>query len=311
MERAIGLWHRPRHYLYGDYAAELLKIIILSFGAGILSFVLLSGGVHYLESQIVMTDSTSAMATVPELPQSPLITPVVAAEHTQTDNELEVAIAAWAAKYPSQQWSVMVEDLSSGSSAAFNAEQQYDPASIYKLFATYAFAQRIPVSQWSTIKTLNGTGNHTYQECIDAMLRYSDNECGEALASQIGWSYIDKVSKQTGFTGTALNRTQGMLGTAADTAQLLKRLEQGSLVDEQVRNLMLTSLKGQKYRAGIPAGCNDCEVYNKTGDRDGFHHDAAIIHSNGHSYVLAIFSKGGSNAQIADLTHLINSYIAR
>jgi beta-lactamase class A len=308
MERALGLWHHPRQYVLGERAGkQTAKIIRMVLAVAMLTVTAMAF-FHYVESQIVPMEAANSVVVTPNQPETPVLAAATELP-SQTDQALEQLIATWVSQHPGQQWSVAVEDLSSKHNASYEDDLQYDPASMYKLFAVYAFAQRVPVNTWATAKTLQGEGNHTYQECINAMLRYSDNECGEALAGQIGWNYIDKADRQAGFSHTILNRKQGMLGTAADTAALLKRLEQGTLVDELVRNLMLTSLKGQKYRAGIPAGCNGCEVYNKTGDLNGFRHDAAIIYSNGHSYVLAIFSRGGSYAQIADLTKLINTYI--
>jgi len=225
---------------------------------------------------------------------------------------LEQLIADWVGKHNSNsaQWSVVVRQLDGGDqTSTYNASAQYDPASIYKLYATYAFAQKVPAERWATEHTLNGQGDHTYAQCIDAMLRLSDNPCGEAIGNQVGWANIDKAIHRAGFTTTTLNRSQGMLSTAADTASFLKQLEQGSLVTATVRDQILASLNGQRYRAGIPAGCDGCETFNKTGERDGFLHDAAIIHSGNHSYVLVIFSKGGTKSQIADLTSQINNFI--
>jgi beta-lactamase class A len=48
----------------------------------------------------------------------------------------------------------------------------------------------------------------------------------------------------------------------------------------------------QKYRSGIPAGCNDCTVADKTGDLGFVRHDVAIVQYPGGSYTLAIMTNG-------------------
>jgi beta-lactamase class A len=310
MERAFGmLWSRPVHYEQDKRAFKYFsKIMWLSMVA---ICVVASLGMFWVNRVVALVEevpttdhqtlsSTSTAATPPT--NSAIATPI----SQQTDEQLEQVINEWVAKHENATWSVVVERLDTGQTASYNASQTYDPASIYKLYATYALSQKLPFERWATENTTNGK---TYQECIDAMLRYSDNPCGEAIGSQIGWGYIDKTIHQAGFSATFLNRNQGMLTTSTDTADFLKRLEQGTLVSDEVRNNMLASLKAQKYRKGIPAGCAGCEIFNKTGERDGFLHDTAIIHTSGHSYVLAIFSRGGSYTQIADLTGKINQVI--
>lgn len=305
MSSASLLWRRPAHYELGKRSNK--NIVKLTWV--VLLALIISGGVGLWIQHSSLSAGASALETrVPQAPK-PQASGAVLPAVSDRDEDLQSLISTWAANHPKAEWSVDVERLDTNQQALYRAEQQYDPASIYKLYSYYALAQKTPFSQWSAIKTFSGEGGHTLRECADSMIRASDNDCGEAVGNQVGWSYTDYVDKKAGFTQTILNRQKGGYSTTEDTALFLKKLEQGTLLHGDERDQLLASMKGQKYRSGIPAGCSGCETFNKTGDRDGYLHDAAIIHNDGHDYVLVIFSKGGSYKEIADLTRQVNKFI--
>jgi len=113
-----------------------------------------------------------------------------------------------------------------GKQASLNADHQFYPASLYKLFTTLYLATEIaqghidPNSQILPGKTI--------ANCMELMIVVSDNNCPKAVAQTYGWSAIDSTAKSRGFAATSLN---GVLSTTPnDVANFLTALDNGSLL---------------------------------------------------------------------------------
>ena len=207
-----------------------------------------------------------------------------------------------------QSWSVSVYDISGQRFLAqVNDTRQMGSASLYKLYAAYALTQKLPSSQWATVSI----GGHTARDCVDLMLRVSDNDCGMAVAEYVGWSKIDKYAHAASYNQTQTNHIPGPMTTANDTARFMSDLYQGKLFDADTTAFVLDSLARQSFRAGIPASCAGCTVYNKTGNTDaGLNHDAGVVVINGHAYAIVIMSdNGGSAKKIASITKSITDVL--
>ena len=62
--------------------------------------------------------------------------------------------------------------------------------------------------------------------------------------------------------------------------------------------MMLALMKNSELRNKIPALLpENVTTYNKTGEIDGFEHDAAILETPKHAYVLVIFMANGDNSE--------------
>lgn len=222
--------------------------------------------------------------------------------------ELRQLVNAWVKRQPTAtQWSVVAQDLNNDANRVeVNPRATFYTASLYKLFLTIPLSQKYRFERWQTEHTLQDTGNHTIAECVDAMISKSDNFCGEAIGDTVGWVPTTKVVRSQGMTDTSLSSAD-LKTSARDVTTFLVGLERGKWFDPVTKRFLENSLGHQAYRAGIPAGCRDCTVLNKTGDLNGVRHDAAIVtHGDAH-YVLVIMSSGGSNTQIADLSKLVAS----
>jgi len=225
------------------------------------------------------------------------------------DEQLQSILQNWAATHPTHKWSVVVKGL--GADARFanlNAEQTYRSASLYKLFLTYPLFQLHSLESLSNFSVSpEGRSATSLKNCVDTMLRRSDNPCGIAIGDYIGWSRADNLLQQAGFVHTQLNNANGPQSTAADTADILKNLDSGGLYGDDQRQFILEILKNQTLRGGIPAGCSGCVVADKTGDLGFVRHDAGIVYYSASKYILVIFTDGASNAEIAALTSQIQA----
>lgn len=211
--------------------------------------------------------------------------------------ELESALAAAKPVSSTTSWGVSIYDINNQKWLIHNnGQQQMSSASLYKLYAVYGLANKVPFEKWSAI-TVAG---QSLQDCVDKMLRLSDNTCGVAVGKYVGWKAIDNYVHAAGFNGTSLNTKAGPQTTADDTTRFMASLYQGKLLDAAVTNFLLNSLQNQKLRQAIPAGCAGCTTYNKTGNEAGIAHDSAIVISGSKTYAVTIMSSGqGSYGQIA------------
>jgi len=239
--------------------------------------------------------------TIPKTISQPAASP-------DSNAELSQIITQWMQKQPgSQQWAASVRGFSGTSvSASYQADNEFESASIYKLYLTYALTKIVPSNTWSTTQ-VPGDGR-SYADCVTAMMQRSDNACGAAIGQAIGWDQAQETSRTAGYTHTMLNGVP-QTTTPNDTLQFLQDLYTSKTFSSDVRQQILSAMQHSIFRQGIVAGCPDCNVANKTGIMDGYDHDAAIIQVDGKDFGLVIFSKGGSTNQIADLTKLIQQYI--
>jgi beta-lactamase class A len=225
------------------------------------------------------------------------------------DAGLQTLISEWAARNSNQTWGVSVERLGDEPVIAqYQPTQRFYPASLYKLLITQSLSEKVSADQWATRTIYDHRGNHTYAECVDLMIRISDNACGEAIGNFLNWKNIDGRLGAIGLENTKLNSDESRF-TAADMSKYMRLMHDEPILSRQAKTYVMESLKNQKFRNGIPAGTPNCTVYNKYGDLNGYRHDVALVECGEAVYSLAIMSKGGSYKQIADLAKVINNYL--
>lgn len=301
-------------YYHAEQAPPAPQWYVRHFGfitralASIAIFVTIGiGGVWYADTQMTAPSraaESSQEDRLKKISTAPLVTAKV-----ENIVDLQPVLDEWVAEHPGQEWAVSVKSLTGATfNASINADKQFDSASMYKLLILLPLFNQVPVEHQKNVNlTVNGASK-SMATCVDLMLRVSNNECGEAAGRYLSWKKADSVLKKAGFTHTTLNSTSGIKTSTGDTAKFLEEL-QGDMFSRNARETILTSLKQQRWREGIPAGCPGCTVANKTGSINGVTHDAAIVEYSGGSYVLAIFSEKASFADIAELTGRIQQQI--
>lgn len=224
------------------------------------------------------------------------------------DPQLQSVLDNWVKTHPSKDWSIVVQGLDLDSrSASVRGKSWYTPASIYKLLMTQTVFQNYDLKDLQT-QTITVDGKkRTMSSCLDAMIRVSDNPCGEAMGKFFGWSRIDANLRKLGLKETQLNGKDAQFINAEDTALYLRKLYNGDAMASDERDWLLNVMQQQKFRKGIPAGCADCVVADKIGDLMNVRHDAAIVKHGSHAYVLVIFTSGAGYDQMAELTRQIQS----
>jgi beta-lactamase class D len=296
------------------------KHLILAFAlfAGILfagtSTVVKVLASKQVEPQSVQMANHESVATAPTQ-QTPAPQPAIVAEtpvSKDSSAKVQAVLNSWAASHSGQQWSVTVQGLGNDKTqATLNPDTKYDPASVFKLYFTYTLFQSYNLDSLSkNTVPVAGRGSISMRNCLDLMIKNSDNPCGEAIGNRIGWGRTTKALKNIGIVNTDLNNPKGLTTTAADINLYLQKLNNGELMAPENQQYLIGLMQQQKYRQGIPAGCNGCIVANKTGDLGFVRHDAGIVQYQGGAYTLAVMTNGVSYSQIAQLTSQIQSAIS-
>jgi hypothetical protein len=261
------------------------------------------------------SNTASAQPASEENPQpAPSQQPAVVTTPPARDSSSKVqsVLTNWAASHSSQQWSVAVQGLGGDNrQAALNPNNKYDPASVFKLYFTYTLFQNYSLDSLSkNFVNVDGRGTVSMKDCLDQMIKNSDNPCGVAMGNRLGWGKTTKALKGLGILNTDLNNPSGLTTTAADINTFLQKLNAGALMPPDAQKYLMNLMQQQKYRSGIPAGCNGCVVADKIGDLGFVRHDVGIVQYPGGSYSLAIITNGAPYGQIAQLTSQIQSAIS-
>lgn len=203
--------------------------------------------------------------------------------------------------------SVSVIELGNkGRSANADGDKQYVAASTYKLFVAYAVIKKIEAGQMSWTDVISN--GRSAEACFEAMIVVSDNPCAKAFGDKIGWLNVQNMMHDLGLTNTQLSG--GLFTTTNDLAKYLQQLQNGSLLSASGTDRLISAMKRQVYRSGIPAGTG-LTVADKVGFIDSYLHDAAIVYGPKGPYILTIMTSGSSWSAISSVSGQINEYLNR
>jgi len=274
------------------------------FKMTVMTLTIVLVGEHFAGGRSITPQVATAAAPPPQI-----LTPAATEQAPLPQDksaELNNLMSSWAAQNKNQQWGIYLHQLIGGNAtASYRPDQRFYPASIYKLLILETLFKKTPYSSWNKALS-NGM---TITKCVDRMIRYSDNNCGIALGSYVGWTPATNQLKSLGLSNTALNTSDTQLHTTAgDVAKYLEYFYSDNSYPN-AKQFALNVMSQQVYRSGIPAGSSGCTVYDKIGDLNGFKHDAAVVNCPETTYVLVVMSKGGSYRQIADIAGQIHNVL--
>lgn len=192
---------------------------------------------------------------------------------------------------------IVVIDLETGARAELNPSKEFVSASLYKLFVAYVTLSDIDNGKITLSSTTKGMGV-SVESCLNKMITVSDNPCGEALGGMYGWRALDTRLADEGYTNTILNNYHQsgssfvyQKTTAEDVALLLTRLYNNELLSDESTSHFINLLKGQKVNDRLPTGLPDGTVIaHKTGELDGYRHDAGIVYGPRGEYLVVMLS---------------------
>ncbi|MDA0944938.1 MAG: class A beta-lactamase-related serine hydrolase [bacterium] len=206
--------------------------------------------------------------------------------------------------------------LGSNHTQSWRPHQRYNPASLIKLPVLTCLYNRIESGTllesdtvvYHDYHTQSGAGilknqkpgnRYRLDSLAEMMLRYSDNTATGMLIEHLGRDVINNYMQTIGMDSTWLRNPrltqppQSNQTTAMDIHQLLIKLARYELISPLRTQHVLSHMKKQIYRWGIPHRLpRSYRVANKTGTLGSVRHDAGLIIQGNNAYVLTILTDG-------------------
>ena len=218
-----------------------------------------------------------------------------------------------------QEVGVVIKDLTTGWKISINEVKLFPSASLVKvpIMASYAYAsaqkkldlnrglileERYKVLGSGILKEYAPGTEFNIKDLIELMVAESDNTAANMLIEYAGFDSLNGYFKKLGLGDTNLvrkmmdfkSRREGLenFTTAHDQALLLEKIYYNRLVDKDVSQKCLDTLKKQKIRDRIPARLPpDIIVAHKTGLENGICHDAGIIFTPRGDLLICVLTK--------------------
>ena len=221
--------------------------------------------------------------------------------------------------------SVLIYDLERDETVgAFNEEENYSTASLYKLFVVYAGYLKINSGGW-TGDTIAGRTGRTVLQCLDLAIRESNSECAETLWSMIGRDNLaEMIENDFKINDSNIN---SLISNPKDIMKIMKIFyEHKEINDEKLISQIKDSFLNQpvteyNWRQGLPSGFTKANVYNKVGwdyNPNGrywnIYHDAAIVEfpEEGRHFIVVVMTNRVPFQQITKLGAMIEAeYLVR
>jgi len=229
---------------------------------------------------------------------------------------------------------VAVIHIESGRMADFNGARQLPLFSVYKLPLAITVLKEVEAKRLSLDKKVRVTPEDvapgsqfnsdlwkkpvekTVVELLEFSIVRSDNTSSDQLLKLIGGpAVVTERMRSFGFSNidikyssreVAAHRDKPNTGSASDFAQLLVKLQQGKLLQDQQQSLLLGFLERartggeRRLRANLPAGT---EVAEKTGTGDNTTNDVGLITlpaGKGHLAIAVLMSGSKSPAEMQE-----------
>jgi hypothetical protein len=291
-------WWRKNTGWFGQALVLLLSVGLLGFGwTARESFV--ASMSEQLESQITPQDTP--LSTV-----QPIVPGVRQANNIVN---MQSVVADWAKTHPSQKWSIVVRSIDGPMfDASYKPETPFASAEVYKLMLVQPLLTQLPVANhWRTTVTVDRTKKPVVR-CLEAMLKTADDACATAIGSYVGWEKATNILKEAGYQRTDLANKGQPVTTTGDMAAYMQSLR-GSMLDAKANKAVFTALQQRTNKQGLAQGCPGCVYSGMSGQNGGIIADAEIVQHAKGSYVLVVFSDGGTYEQLAKLSGKVHQRI--
>lgn len=253
---------------------------------GVPAMILMVAVVRFgINAKQATTVTRAVASTVAASPKPMQIVPATA----NLDTELQKTLGDFAAAQPVPV-AIIAKDLKTGKYAVHNTDQVFVSASLYKLFVANQILHRVDYEGLSLSAPAGGGTNRSIESCIAVMINVSDNACGKALGTMLGWHKQNQSLAAQGFGNTDLTVPYTKT-SAGDVAKLLEQLYTSEFLKPFSNNMLVQQLKNQRVNnrlpTGLPAGT---DIAHKTGDLEGNMHDAGIVYGPNTDYLVVMLS---------------------
>ena len=266
--KAINRHHKTKMIV----SLVFLIVVVIAAILGIIYFTL-----QQTRSEILLPETEDNSAA--EEPEPEVVLP--------DRIDFQPVIDEWA-KSAGGTHSVLVYDLDRDETVGeYDAERDYNTASLYKLFVVYEGYRRVQSGEWLADDKAGSTG-YTILQCLDKAIRESHSPCAETLWAKIGHDELDEVIERDFEIHDS--KISSLVSTPNDILKMMRIFyEHPDITDETLLAQMKDSFLNQPateydWRQGLPSGFTEANVYNKVGwdyNPEGrywnIYHDAAIV----------------------------------
>lgn len=165
--------------------------------------------------------------------------------------------------------SVLIYDLELDKVAgSYNLDEDYNTASLYKLFVVYEGYRRVNAGDWDP-NTLVGSTGKSIAECLDLAIRESNSSCAEPLWAMIGHDALDEIIVSD--FGIKNSDISGLVSNPTDIAEIMKLfyyhpdIDKDDLISTMKDSFLVQPTTEYNWRQGLPSGFKVANVYNKVG----------------------------------------------
>ena len=296
---AIRDWQRLRQA--AAFSAIATTLTVAGIATGVSAIHTTAKAVTPVASRAAQIIAPNASAAAPAVAPTPVTTGLQQILNNFVGNN-------------SSMYGIVVKNLATGETASINGGQAIESASMYKLFVADTIYHQIDIGQLSPGQAVGGGSGNTVQGCLKLMITISDNTCGRALGTIIGWGNQNASLNADGYPATNLTGVYPQT-SAADIATLFERVYNNTLNSPSSNSAFLDLLKGQlvnnRLPLGLPAGTT---IAHKTGDLDGYVHDGGIVYGPKADYVVVMMSgpwgsPGNAPAEFVNLSQQLWNHI--
>ena len=226
-------------------------------------------------------------------------------------------------------YAVAIKNLKTGEAYYYNQEKKFQSASLYKLWVLGEAYRQIEYKKLDKDKVLKaevseinkkfdiasesaelteGTVTARVQDAIQQMIVISSNYSALLLVTEIKLSNVEKYLKDYGFSDSKTGSPP--ITTARDIEGFFEKLYAGLLGSKDSTASMIATLQSQQLNDRIPKYLpEDVEVAHKTGELDGYKHDAGIVFAPSGDYIIVILSKTTDEAKAAEQEALLSKAV--
>lgn len=200
--------------------------------------------------------------------------------------------------------------------ASLRADERFSTASVIKVSILAALAAAVDHGdhRWDEAVRVNagdraaGSGviqylsprEYTLRDAATLMIIVSDNRATNMIIDLLGLERINDYCRTSGWPGTILGRRmfdfeardrgRDNFSTPRETADLLARLQAGTLLSAASTEVVLTMLRRQQLLHKLPAWLPpDTAAGNKTGNMTGVENDSGILYLPGGPVVASVY----------------------
>lgn len=223
----------------------------------------------------------------------------VLTNNTQSKNVKVGDIANTYASKVKGDLSIYYKNLITGESVVIDGEKSYNMASLYKVILTIYILDEVKEGR---LKLDDKVGDITIEEALNKIITESNNEYAQQLAETYGWDTIAKAMRAK--LGIDFRLNENLTANVTNIGTLFEDIALSLKITDVESEYLLKLLKDQTKTSKLPKYLpKNIYSHNKTGEVDGYSHDAGIFYTPKANYILIFMSNtaspGDTNEQMA------------